>query len=112
MIVAPFRSDAQLRVHYLSVRRFVHAQDFCPKCLLVEVHRLGTVIDDQVGNDRRTFQLSCHVSPLLEGMPGLWPGGFGLTIISLCNSFRLDFPRVVTFNRTFIPGFLPSAALA
>src|ERR1039457_749242 len=42
----------------------------------------------------------------------LMAGRFGLTIIPLCNSFRLDFPRVVTFNRTFIPEFLLPAALA
>src|ERR1017187_689303 len=42
----------------------------------------------------------------------LMAGRFGLTIILLCNSFRLDFPRVVTFNRTFIPGFFLPTALA
>src|ERR1035441_1759497 len=42
----------------------------------------------------------------------LMAGRFGLRIIPLCNSYRLNFPRVVTFNRTFIPGFLLPAALA
>src|ERR1039458_5217819 len=46
-------------------------------------------------------------------MPGCKAGlRFAWKRYLLCNSFRLDFPRVVTFNRTFIPGFLLPAALA
>src|ERR1019366_8337601 len=46
-------------------------------------------------------------------MPGCKAGlRFAWKRYLLCNSFRLDFPRVVTFNRTFNPGFLLPAALA
>ena len=40
-----------------------------PKGFLVEVQSFGTVTDDQVGHDRRAFQLSCHVLPLSQECP-------------------------------------------
>src|ERR1700691_3137750 len=43
-------------------------------------------------------------------MPAYTAGQLGLTILLLCNSLGLQFARVVTFNRAFIPGFFLAAA--
>ena len=61
---------------------------------------------------RIPFQFSCHISPSFHRnarqMP---PGGLIDKFFLLCYSFRLDLPRVVTFHRAFISGFLLPTAL-
>src|ERR1039458_10390871 len=74
--------------------------------------RLPTGGEYSYGSLQELLSLPYPHSPLLRNARLQGRAAFCGKRYLLCNSFRLDFPRVVTFNRTFIPGFLLPAALA